>query len=169
MALAAGARALCFVDADTRILPGAMRALASSVRPGYFVVADRHPTGTSVPSLTGLLGVAAEDFQRCGGFDETFEDWGSEDIEMRLRLYLVYGILPVFLPPDLFAPLAHGHWLRTRFHRQADIRRSADHNYEKLESLVQAWTGCALDQMDETAQKLLFALVPRRRTRPAPP
>lgn len=160
LALDAGARALCFMDADTRILPGALPMLASSVRPGCFAVVDRCPKGTSVPSLTGLLGVSAQDFRGCGGFDETFEDWGSEDIEMRLRLYLVHGVLPVFLPARLFAPLAHGHWLRTRFHRQTDIRRSADRNYQKLKSLVRTWTGFAFEQMDATARKLLFAPAP---------
>jgi hypothetical protein len=155
-ALEAGARALCFADADTLLRPGAIDAIAASVGPGRFLVADRSPGGASVPSLTGLLGVAAEDFRRAGGFDETFEDWGSEDIEMRLRLHLVHGIEPVFLPADLFSPLGHGNWLRTRFYRQLDIRRSAARNGEQLRSLVRRWTGRELEEMPETAQRLLF-------------
>jgi hypothetical protein len=119
-ALQAGARALCFSDADTLVLPAAVDAVAASVAPGRFLVIDRRPGGASVPSLTGLLGVAAADFRRAGGFDEAFEDWGAEDLEMRLRLHLVHGLEPVFLPADLFAPLDHGNWLRTRFHRERD-------------------------------------------------
>jgi GT2 family glycosyltransferase len=33
------------------------------------------------------LSVAAADFRRVGGFDETFEGWGVEDLDLGLRLY----------------------------------------------------------------------------------
>ena len=158
-ALEAGARTLCFSDADTLVLPAAVDAVAASVGPGRFLVIDRRPGGASVPSLTGLLGVAAADFRRAGGFDEAFEDWGAEDLEMRLRLHLVHGLDPVFLPADLFAPLDHGNWLRTRFHRERDIQRSAARNYAQLRALVRQWTGRELEEMPETARRLLFAPV----------
>jgi hypothetical protein len=104
-----------------------------------------------------LLGVTADDFRRAGRFDETFEDWGSEDVELRLRLHLVHGVQPMFLPPTLFSPLDHGNWLRTRFHRERDIQRSAARNQLQLRTLVRRWTGGELEDMTETARRLLFA------------
>jgi len=164
-ALEAGAGTLCFADADTLLLPGALDAVTAPLEPGRFRVVDRGPGGASVPSLTGLLGVAADDFRRAGGFDETFEDWGSEDVELRLRLHLVHGLEPVFLPPRLFSPLDHGNWLRTRFHRERDIQRSAARNQLQLRTLVRRWTGQELEEMTETARRLLFTSAAGRERR----
>jgi hypothetical protein len=155
-AVAAGAGQLCFADADTLLAPGAVQHLRAALQPGLFVVAGRGPGGASIPSLTGLLAVGAGDFTRAGGYDEGFEDWGSEDIELRLRLHLRAGLRPAFAAPWVAAPIAHGNWLRTRFHRERDIRRSAGRNFARLATLVQQWTGRPLEEAPEIVQTLLF-------------
>jgi hypothetical protein len=172
-ALAAGADALCFVDADTSLRPEAFERIFALAGRGRFLVVDRAPGGASVPSLTGLLAVSAEDFRRAGGYAEAFEDWGSEDLEMRLRLHLRYGLEPVFLPPALFSALAHGNWLRSRFHRERDIARSAVRNYAELARLVRQWTGAELEALgdadvgesSEIVRRLLFDSGPGRQRR----
>ncbi|WP_151772167.1 glycosyltransferase [Streptomyces abyssomicinicus] len=40
-----------------------------------------------IMSWTVNLSVTTEDFWRVGGFDETFEGWGVEDLDLGLRLY----------------------------------------------------------------------------------
>ncbi|HEY7370812.1 MAG TPA: hypothetical protein VIF57_01445, partial [Polyangia bacterium] len=77
-ALARGARTLCFADADTAFVAGAFAEIGALLAPGTFLVCEHGPGGASIPSLTGLLVVAARDFERAGGYDEAFADWGSE-------------------------------------------------------------------------------------------
>ena len=156
-AIARGARHLCFADADTMFAPAAFVEIAARIRDGCFLIASGDAaTGASVPSLTGLLVVDSDDFTRAGGYDEAFEDWGSEDVEMRLRLHLRFGLEAVTLPPDLVWPLKHGDWTRSRFHRERDLRKSATRNYSLLQERVRQWTGQAMENLPESAKRLLF-------------
>jgi hypothetical protein len=156
-ALARGARTLCFADADTAFVAGAFADIGARLTPGAFLVSERGPDGASIPSLTGLLVLAARDFERAGGYDEAFADWGSEDVEMRLRLHLRWGLAPRAIPVGLVRPLAHGDWLRTRFHRERDLRKSAARNEAMLRARLVDWTGQPLENLSQTARSLLFA------------
>jgi hypothetical protein len=158
-AIARGARTLCFADADTAFAAGAFGEVAALLRPAQFLVSGPGAAGESIPSLTGLLVVDADDFRRAGGYDEAFEDWGSEDIEMRLRLHLKWGLAAAFIPPRLVRPLRHGDWLRTQFHRERDLRKSAVRNQALLRARVEQWTHQPLEHLPESAKRLLF--VPR--------
>jgi hypothetical protein len=158
-AIERGARHLCFADADTMFAPGALAAIAARAGGPRFLIASGDPqTGASVPSLTGVLVVASDDFARAGGYDEAFQDWGSEDIELRLRLHLRLGLEPVNLPAGLVWPLKHGDWTRSRFHRERDLRKSAARNYSLLQERVRQWTGQAVESLPESAKRLLFVL-----------
>jgi hypothetical protein len=156
-AVARGARTLCFADADTAFAEGAFAEIASRLAPGRFLVSGPGPDGRSIPSLTGLLVVAAGDFERAGGYDEAFADWGSEDVEMRLRLHLRWGLAAAAIPPRLVRPLAHGDWLRAQFHRERDLRKSALRNEALLRARLVEWTGQPIENLSETAKRLLFA------------
>jgi hypothetical protein len=154
--MARGARTLCFADADTAFAAGAIGEIAALLAPGRFLVAGPGDGGGSIASLTGLLVVAAADFQRAGGYDEAFEDWGSEDIEMRLRLHLRLGLSAVPIPARLVQPLKHGDWLRTQFHRERNLRKSAVRNQALLQARLGEWTGQPIEQLPESAKCLLF-------------
>jgi glycosyltransferase involved in cell wall biosynthesis len=55
-----------------------------------FASADFDANALPLPwimSWTMNLSVATADFRRVGGFDETFEGWGVEDLDLGLRLY----------------------------------------------------------------------------------
>jgi hypothetical protein len=159
-AIEQGARHLCFADADTMFAPGAFAEIAARTGGRRFLIASGEAgTGSSVPSLTGLLVVASDDFVRAGGYDEAFADWGSEDVELRLRLHLRLGLEAVPLPSGLAWPLKHGDWTRSRFHRERDLRKSATRNYLLLQERVRQWTGQAMENLPESAKQLLF--VPR--------
>jgi len=156
-AVARGARALCFADADTSFAAGALAEIGALLAPGRFLVCGRGPDGASLRSLTGLLVVYAADFQRAGGYDEAFTDWGSEDVEMRLRLHVRWRLAPLAIPPRLVHPIQHGDWLRTRFHRERDLRASAVRNEALLRARLVEWTGQRSEELSETARGLLFA------------
>jgi hypothetical protein len=155
-AIARGARTLCFADADTAFAPGALDEMGARLAPGRFLVAGPNADGTSVPSLTGLLVVAADDFARAGGYDESFVDWGSEDIEMRLRLHLKLGLAAEPLPRSIVRAIAHGDWLRAQFHRERNLRNSAGRNWSMLQAKLVEWTGKPIDNLPESAKRLLF-------------
>jgi len=157
-ARARGAQHLCFADADTVFSPGAFATLGALVGRGRFVVAGRGANGGNVRSLTGFLVVEATEFERSGGYDESFEDWGSEDIEMRLRLHLRCGLEPAFVPEGAVSALQHGHWLRTQFHRQRDLYASATRNEALLRARVREWTGQVIESLPESAKQLMFSL-----------
>jgi hypothetical protein len=157
-AVARGARTLCFADADTGFAAGAFAEIATLIAPGRFLVCGRGPDGASIRSLTGLLVVAADDFQRSGGYDEAFVDWGSEDVEMRLRLHVRWGLAAATIAPRLMVPIAHGDWLRARFHRERDLRASAVRNEALLRSRLVEWTGQPIEKLSETAMRLLFTV-----------
>jgi hypothetical protein len=152
-----GARHLCFADADTMFAPGACAEIGARIGDGRFLIASGDAaTGASVPSLTGLAVVGSDAFMEAGGYDETFEDWGSEDVELRLRLHLRLGLEAVSLPPGLVWPLRHGNWTRSRFHRERDLRKSGSRNYSLLQERVRQWTGQPLENLPESAKRLLF-------------
>jgi GT2 family glycosyltransferase len=151
-----GATQLCFADADTLFGVNACAQITALLRPGRFLIAGRNRGRASTRSLTGLLVVDAADFQRAGGYDEAFRDWGAEDLEMRLRLHLRLGLQAHDLPAGLVVPLDHEHQLRTRFLRQPNLRRSWAVNQALLEKRIRAWTGRGREELPASARALLF-------------
>jgi hypothetical protein len=97
--------------------------------------------------VTGLLVVHRDAFRQVGGFDESFRGWGGEDIEMRLRLFLLAGLDYVDVPLSLITPLAHGDGLRTQFYAEGDIRASNRDNMRYLlRKVTVEWRGrCVRD------------------------
>ena len=157
-ALESGARALCFADADTLFEPGSLARIRAELDSGgRFVIAHRGRSGGDARSLTGLLALSSADFLRSGGYDEGFETWGSEDIEMRLRLHLVCSLQAVRLAPGLVRAIPHSNALRMRYAKQGSLSRSAISNEGRLSARVEAWTGKRLEQLPASARSLLFA------------
>lgn len=136
---AAGAGYLCLVDADTVLRPGFLKWLGEQLRPGCFWIAARRADGTDAPGLTGLLAVEAEAFVASGGLDETFQGWGAEDIEFRVRLRLLHGLDHADIPLELVEALPHGDDLRTRFYRQKSCGTSNHLNYRRLRHRIRGW------------------------------
>jgi hypothetical protein len=149
---------LCFLDADTIVTKGFWPWLEAHASHGRFFIAGLSPDGKDVPPLVGVLVVRREDFERVGGFDESFRGWGCEDIDMRLRLAehksLRYGRIPV----SFFSFLEHHDDLRTRFYPMPDIRQSEAINDAILRRKLRRRTGLDLEQL--TGQVL--DMLPRR-------
>lgn len=119
-ALGEGADYLCFIDADTLVSPGFWPWLLANLDARRFLIAARLPDGRDRPSLTGLLVVQGSRFAETAGFDETFQGWGGEDIEFRIRLGLLHGLEHADVPLQLVEAIPHDGELRTRYYAQKD-------------------------------------------------
>lgn len=115
-AAAATGEWLIFLDADVLTAPALTGEIAARLQPrAYFCPAPRPA------ELWGSLVVARADFEAVGGYDEAFEGWGEEDVDMRVRLGMA-GLAAVDFPGALLTSLSHGDADRTRFHAIGDRR-----------------------------------------------
>ncbi|HVV52833.1 MAG TPA: glycosyltransferase family A protein [Polyangia bacterium] len=152
-ALSEGAEYLCFLDADTVVAPGFFEWIRSHVSRRAFLIAGKRPDGSDQPSVTGLLVVHRDAFRQVGGFDESFRGWGGEDIEMRLRLFLLAGLDYVDVPLSLINPLSHADALRTQFYVENDIRASNRDNMRYLlRKVTVEWRGRCLRDLASAAR-----------------
>ncbi len=156
-ALELGASHLMFADADTLFADGSLARFAALLAPGHFLIAGRTPDDRTVRSLTGFIVLSADDFVRSGGYDETFEGWGAEDIEFRLRLFFELNLVPIEVPYGLLEALGHDDGLRTAYYREKDPAVSLHHNREKLLKKLIAWSGKGFEQQTGPATRLLFS------------
>jgi hypothetical protein len=121
-ALADGASHVIFADADTLLDP----RFSSWIRPRLddrrFWVAALRPDGCDELGLYGLIVVPAPALRATRGYDERFEGWGSEDLDLRLRLRCAEKLEIGEIPLDLVRGLTHANELRTQFHAQKDWR-----------------------------------------------
>lgn len=105
---------LVFLDADVLVAPELTRTLEPLLGPKTFLWPDPRPA-----ELWGALVVSRADFDAVGGYDEAFEGWGAEDVDMTVRLSEA-GLSPRTFPGGLLASLPHGEAERTRFHAVGD-------------------------------------------------
>lgn len=105
---------LVFLDADVLAAEDLTRRLEPLLQPKTFLRPAPRPA-----ELWGALVVSREDFDAVGGYDEAFEGWGSEDVDMTTRLELA-GLSAQTFRGDLLASLPHGEADRTRYHAIGD-------------------------------------------------
>jgi N-terminal domain of galactosyltransferase len=153
-ALREGARFLCFLDADTRLRGGFTRWLRRHVRDDRFLIAGLWQGVWHLRGTGGTLVVPARAFERSGGYEESFEGWGVEDTELRLRLYLVHGVDFGEIPIRFLRPISHADRLRTRFYRVKDYRVTYNRNRRKLARKVRRWRGKGLAELPPRARRL---------------
>src|SRR5262249_53476584 len=137
-----GAEWLLFLDADTWVHPRTRAACETRARPGQFAIGDRAWPGPRWRQhLRGVLLVARCDFERLGGYDEAFCDYGPGDLELRCRLGLAGGARCVDLPSFLFDSIPHGDCLRSEHATDRDLLRCYRRNEELLIERIRRWTG----------------------------
>jgi glycosyltransferase involved in cell wall biosynthesis len=108
-AAAATARWLGFFDADVLIAPGFAEAVLPMLKPGRYYRADPVTDQTH-----GALIVQRDAFEAFGGYDETYEGWGSEDIDIIDALEFEELKADSF-PGRLLSEIPHSDALRTQF------------------------------------------------------
>jgi hypothetical protein len=100
--------------------------------------------------------VHREAFERVGGFDEGFVGWGGEDIELRLRLFLLGGVGFDDVPLSLVRPIPHGNDLRTKFYAESSIAASNSSNMQRIhQKLRTEWRGRMVRELQD-AERLWY-------------
>jgi glycosyltransferase involved in cell wall biosynthesis len=150
-----GADYLCFLDADTVVEDAFFDWLVPRLEPRRFLIAGLRPDGYDVYSLTGLLVVSTAAFVETYGFDESFRGWGSEDIEMRLRLHVRHHLSYADVPLTLMRPIQHDNVLRSAHYDEKNIHRSDQRNYARLVKNLRRWRREG-HVKPETADRLFF-------------
>ena len=141
-ALKEGAEYLCHLDADTLVAPEFCAWLMGQVAPERFLIAALTADGRDEMSLTGVLVQPVGAFEASGGFDESFEGWGAEDIEYRLRLFLLCGYAYHEIPLGLLQAIAHDDELRGRWYREPDIKyTNRRHQHIVQHKVWRHWAG----------------------------
>jgi hypothetical protein len=97
---AAAGEWLVFLDADVSAAPAFVAAVRGLIQPDVFLIADPRPRG-----LWDALVVARRDFDAVGGYDEVFEGWGDEDVELTARL-AIGGVRQASFPARFWRRLA---------------------------------------------------------------
>jgi hypothetical protein len=114
-AAADGDAILCFLDADVSASPEFSRYALANFEPGCFLA-----PGCADQGLHSALVCGKRDFDRAGGFDQAFLDWGQEVLDLRASLRRA-GLAERLLPDGL---LAHNAGDRETSHAAAASRRT---------------------------------------------
>ena len=113
---------LGFLDCDVLVTPEAISNLLPVLRAQSMAGASHHHLFVSESrqnELAGFLVCATSLFKRLEGYDETFEGWGAEDTDLRLRLQQA-GCQAHLLPIGQLTALLHDDSARTAFHLVKD-------------------------------------------------
>ena len=142
VAMQMGASYLLFADADTILAPSFFDWLLLNLSSDTFFFAA-HKAGRK--DTTGIIAVHTSVFSRVGGFDEGFDRYGNEDVDLRLRLWLAGARFLTF--PDwmfdrgIIQAIPHDDVLRTRYYPDKDLKRSSKETLDLLIQRYQQRTG----------------------------
>jgi glycosyltransferase involved in cell wall biosynthesis len=109
-ARAADAPWLCFCDADVLPVPSFAAAVAPLLAAGHYY----RPDAQDDQGLWGTFLCARADFERVGGYDEVYQGWGEEEVDLYTALGLA-GVRPGRFPAALLRHLPHGDAERVRY------------------------------------------------------
>ena len=127
-AAAAATDWLCFLDADVIPASNFVEALTLLLRPGRFY----RPLPVTEDTWGTLL-CTRTDFERIGGYDEAFEEWGGEDDDIYHRLQSS-GVTAAHYPAHLLSAITHDDSVRMQFHvvKDREISRRVNFAYMQL-------------------------------------
>ena len=109
-----------FMDADVLVRPGFAEWMTRKLSPGYF-----HINQTQPAELMGTFICQSENFRRVGGYDENFQTWGGEDVDIYHRLKEA-GVHPRIIEEQLFVAIQHDDSLRFEYARGANSKPVAN-------------------------------------------
>ena len=127
-----------FLDADTLLMTGFWDWYAPRVAEDALFMVAPSPERRD---LTGVLGCWTPSFLAVGGYDTGMVGWGSEDLDLRLRLFLTQHPRVIEIPPDLLTSLPHPDTLRTRYYSEKDKMASHHRNLQRLVDSAERITG----------------------------
>jgi len=109
-----GATHLVFLDADSLVQEGFWSFIEPRLDQDSCLFIS-----PSAPDLMGALAVPVYRFFQVGGYDPRFWEYGHEDVDLRIRLYLQTGRFRS-VPPELLKAIPHGDDLRLQFNRSKE-------------------------------------------------
>jgi hypothetical protein len=123
---------LCFLDADVAASPEFSAHVLAKFAKGSFLVPDQQGKGAC-----STLACSKTDFDRIGGFDETFIDWGEEVLDLRASLCRL-GLTELKFPASLISHLPEHRDTRTRFSviRNRETALAIHRAYRRAKSVV---------------------------------
>ena len=124
---------LCNVDADNLVgrgFPDYVAAMLCGKQ--VFLQGPRDGRG-----LMGRICLHRPHFETVGGYDERMQDWGVEDADLGRRLELLGVTKKIMLPEKFCHSIRHDDTLRTRHHRESDMRKSLRTNRAYLTKNMQ--------------------------------
>jgi hypothetical protein len=148
---AATAPWLLLIDADVGVGAGFVAAIAPLLGAGVFL----RSTPLS-PELYGTLVVAGSDLAAIGGYDEVFEGWGSEDVDLVRRLEQS-GRRANSFPARLLTTIPHGDEIRGRYHAIGNPRDNLVVN--SLYRRVKADLRTQGVELDEERRRAVYAQI----------
>ena len=77
-----------------------------------------------------IYGLSKENFYNLGGYDETFEGWGVEDVDLRVRCNNM-GLTGMNMPPQAFNSIPHSDEERVSNYA-LEFRKRDNGNYKKM-------------------------------------
>ena len=164
LAIKNGATHLIFLDADTIVQEGFWEALVGRLDQDTFFF-----TPPLVTDLMGFLAVHSARFIQVGGYDSKFGEYGHEDLDLRLRLYLKTGRFGN-IEANLLSTIPHEDSLRTQYlnsklPKDEQVKKTVQLLHRKYHSL----TGTSLIEKSKNSsvyRNLLGVVTKPERTTP---
>ena len=103
---------LCFVDADICLHPCFAETVLPLLQPGHYYRC--HPIVDD--GTCGTFLCERESFSSIGGYDDVYQGWGREDVDVFWALGAAH-VKPARFPSELLRHIGHSDDDRTRFHR----------------------------------------------------
>ena len=128
-------RSVCFIDADTLIIPGLKFEIEEKLNLSTMVLASRSTLNKDNTSLCGFLALDIGHFWGVGGYNEKLEGYALEDCHIRAKLCLERGLSSARV--TRLAAMRHADGLRGA-HYAEHIDVSAKRNRELLHQYLQS-------------------------------
>ena len=122
---APGAFTLLEVVAAIAIIVVLALVLIPNLRPDtFFFIEPKQKTR----DISGVIAMPAGAFTAAGGFDEAFQKYGHEDLELRLRLWRKLGLgfrtFPGEFMSTVIRSIPHTDAMRVQHYREKDIQKN---------------------------------------------
>ena len=130
-ARAVESRSVCFLDADTLVMPGLRGEIESKLNLSTMILASRRANGIDIHDLGGFLAVDIGHFWGVKGYNENLTVYALEDSYLRAQLCLERGLKVARVSPGIIAAIRHSNELRGRYESEP-IEVAAKRNYDLL-------------------------------------
>ena len=122
---------VAFVDADSVCMPGLGDEVRSLLSRDSMVLSARTDDGRDIPDTVGFIACPTDAFRAVGCYSEEWIGWGSEDLQLRGKLFLDCGLKVKRLAGMSLGAIAHSNEMRNQ-HRELPIEMTALDGFNKL-------------------------------------